>query len=342
MKAVVLEEHGPVEALQYKENHLLSELRPHEVRVQVKYCGLNHLDLWLRRGGTGDHLQLPRIPGSDMAGVITEVGSEVTQRKPGETVLIYPGIGCGHCSACASGRETLCHRFAVIGYHVDGGYAESIHIPAVNAIPIPKEEMKRWAAVPVAYVTAWNALVTKAALAPNDTVAIWGATGGLGYAAVAIAEGFGAKVIAIVGSEEKAEFLRDQGFQGDVLIRSEHLEEEIRQLTDKKGVDVVLDHVGSATFRQSLRMLARGGRLACCGVTTGPKCETDLRYIFGKQLSIFGSWMGDRADLMEVITFLQRTGRLPYIDREFPLASAREAQSYLEKGQHVGKIVLSI
>jgi len=343
MKAIVLESHGELDALTFREDIETAPLRGHEVRVDVKHCALNHLDLWLRRGGTGDRLTLPRIPGSDIAGVVTEIGSDVTHLRPGDTVLVYPGVGCGHCVACADGKETQCLHFQIIGYHVDGGYAESVTVPAKNAISINTDELSRWAAVPVSYVTAWNALITKGRLHANDTVVIWGATGGIGYAALSIAMGFGARVIAIVGSEEKRSFLQEQGFTGDIVVRGERIVKEVRALTNKAGATLVLDHVGAATWKNSLGFLARGGRLVTCGVTTGYLAETDLRVIFGKQIQISGSWMGDRSDFLEVIHFLQSKPQyLPYVYKQFGLKEARDAQACLENGEHVGKIVLNV
>lgn len=345
MKAIVVEEHGSIDVLRYTESQPIGELGSDEVRVQIKYCGLNHLDIWLRKGGTGDKLTLPRIPGSDIIGIVQETGQAVRHVRAGDTVLLYPGQGCGLCSACISGRETMCPEFKIRGYQVDGGYAELVTVDQsyVHPLSVPAEQLKLWAGVPVSYVTAWNALVTKGRLKPNDTVAIWGASGGLGYAALAIAQGFGANVIGIVGSEEKAAFLQEQGFTGSIVVRSESLLDEIKQLTQKKGVDLVLDHVGQQTWNSSLKMLARGGRLAFCGITTGPRVETDLRYIFGKQLEIYGSWMGDHQDFVQVVQFLQHHPQaLPYIYKEFPLEEARLAQAIMEKGDHVGKIVLKI
>ncbi|GAA0367697.1 zinc-binding dehydrogenase [Bacillus horti] len=343
MKAIVVEHHGSIEELRFREHTPLPELAPHQIRVQTAYCGLNHLDIWLRKGGTGDKLTLPRIPGSDVVGIVQEVGQGVRKIQVGEAVLLYPGQGCGLCPACIAGRETMCPEFQIRGYHLDGGYAEYVTVEEQCALPIPADQLKLWAGVPVSYVTAWNALVTKGQLKPIDAVVIWGASGGLGYAALSIAQAFGAKVIGIVGSKNKATFLQEQGFTGDIIIRSEDLLEEIKQLTHKRGVDLVLDHVGKQTWNISLKMLTKGGRLAFCGITSGPKVETDLRYIFGKQLSIFGSWMGDHQDFMEVVQFLkQHPQALPYIYKEFPLHDAQEAQATLEQGDHVGKVVLNV
>ncbi|SFE57907.1 alcohol dehydrogenase catalytic domain-containing protein [Alteribacillus iranensis] len=342
MKAIVLEEHGDISQLQYKEKGRKQELASDEIYVEIRYCALNHLDLWLRKGGTGDKFNLPTVPGSDISGVVAETGADVTHVKKGDAVLIYPGVSCGHCEMCANGWETRCPEFQIIGYQRDGGYAEGVVVPSKNVLRIPSDYMDQWAAVPISYVTAWNALVTKGGLNVNDTVAVWGAAGGLGFAALSIVRGFGAEAIAIVGSEEKKAFLRERGFDGHVVVRSDDILKDIRSIA-KKGVSLVLDQAGRATWNHSLKMLGRGGRLACCGITTGPKTETDLRYIFGKQLSISGSWMGDKKDLLEVITFLERQPELlPYIDRTYPLKEAGDAQKFVEEGNHNGKVLLEI
>lgn len=342
MRSVVLEQHGAVDQLKVKEQEGNQILKPDEIRVQVEYCALNHLDLWLRKGGTGDRLDLPRIPGSDIAGFVSDIGTEITHLHPGDPVLIYPGTACGQCSSCLHGKESMCAEFRVVGYNTDGGYTESINVKANHVIKIPDDNLNQWAAVPVTYITAWNALVTKAKISAKDTVAIWGASGGLGYAAASIAKGFGARVICIVGSEDKARFLLEQGFE-EVIIRSDEIVKDIRFNTNNNGVDVVLDHVGKHTWKYSLKMLKKGGRLAFCGVTTGPKAETDLRYIFAKQLAIYGSWMGDRADFDEVVQFLKpRPDLLPYVYQTYPLEDVGKAQHALEHGKHTGKILLKV
>ncbi|WP_261131699.1 zinc-binding dehydrogenase [Bacillus sp. Marseille-Q3570] len=343
MKTVILEEHGSVDQLKIHSVNLKSKLQADEVRINVKYCALNHLDIWLRRGGNGDKLNLPRIPGSDIAGIVVEKGDAVNHLEIGNAVLVYPGTSCGHCSACMKGFESQCYDFKVVGYNVDGGYTEYITVSSMNVLSVSSELLEKWAAVPISYITAWNALITKAKLNANDTVAIWGATGGLGLSAVRIAQGIGAKVIAIVGSDDKAEFLNRVGFEGEVVVRSERLTKDIRKLTDNKGVDVVLDHVGKKTWSSSLKMLKRGGRLAFCGVTTGAIAETDLRYIFGKQLTITGTWMGNRSDFVAVIDFLKsRPHLLPYIYQIINLEEVGEAHSLMEQGNHIGKILLRI
>ncbi|THE09523.1 alcohol dehydrogenase [Bacillus timonensis] len=343
MRGIVVEEHGVLDQLLYREDIKICSLRADEIRIKVLYCGLNHLDVWLRKGGTGDRLSLPRIPGSDVIGVVSEIGNEVNNLAVGDTVILYPGKGCGECDNCSKGKETLCKRFEVLGYNNNGGYCEYVQIQGKRAIKITNERLQEWAGVPVAYVTAWNALVTKGKMTAKDTVVIWGASGGLGYAALSIAKAFGAKVIGIVSSEEKISLLRKLGFEEvDFIIRDLEITQKVRELTNKRGADLVLDHVGRRTFNDSLKFLARGGRLSFCGVTTGPIAEVDLRLIFGKQITITGSWMGNLQDFHEVVQFLLRTKAFPHIDKEFPLEEVKKAQETLEEGNHIGKIILKI
>lgn len=341
MAGIVLESHGGPEKLLFKKDVDVPKLKPDEVLVNVEYCGMNHLDIWLRKGGTGDKITLPRIPGSDVVGRVAETGSEVKYVQKGDYVVLYPGKGCGACPSCINGRETLCRQFQILGYNIDGGYAEYVVSEEKRAVKIPDQFTKQWAGVPVAYVTAWNALVTKGKLTANDTVVIWGASGGLGYAALSIAKGIGANAIGIVGDESKIKFLKKNGFDRfDFITRDGDVPRKVRELTGRAGADIVLDHVGRKTFSSSLQMLARGGRLAFCGVTTGPFTEVDLRLIFGKQITITGSWMGDLKDFLEVVTFLRKKHLFPHIDKEFSVADAKVAQGFMEQGQYIGKLVL--
>lgn len=343
MSGIVVEEHGGIEQLVYKDDIELHPLKNDEIRVKVKYCGLNHLDIWLRKGGTGDRLSLPRIPGSDVVGIVSEKGKDATNVELGDAVVIYPGMGCGQCENCSRGRETLCKHFEVFGYNNNGGYCEYVKVQGKRTVKITGENLQEWAGVPVAYVTAWNALVTKGKMTARDTVVIWGASGGLGYAAMSIAKAFGARVIGIVSTKEKILFLQRRGFDDvDFVVRDSDVGKSVRELTNKTGANLVLDHVGRKTFSESLKMLARGGRLSFCGVTTGPIAEIDLRLIFGKQITITGSWMGDLQDFHEVVQFLLRTKAFPYINKEFPLADVKKAQETLEEGKHIGKVILKI
>src|SRR5699024_9361997 len=228
---------------------------PTDVLVRVLACGLNHLDLWLRQGGTGDTLSLPRIPGTDVLGGVESVGTDVDGALIGRRVLLYPGQSCGQCEHCVFGHESACRGFKILGYHVDGGYAERVVVPENLLVPVPDNSLN-WAAVPVAYITAWNALVAKGGLRAGQSIAIWGAAGGLGYAALRIALALGADPVAIVGNTDKKVWLRSNGFEGHVVVRGKNVVQEVRAHTGKRGVDLVLDHVGAHTFNSSARMLA--------------------------------------------------------------------------------------
>jgi len=312
-----------------------------EVLVDVSHCGLNHLDLWLRRGDTGDSLALPRIPGSDVLGRVAQVGEGIEDLAVGDPVLLYPGDACGACAACEDGVESACRSFGVRGYNFDGGYAEQVTAHRRGVVPLPPDADERWAAVPVSYITAWNGLVAKCGLRPGERVAVWGASGGLGHAALRIATALGCEVIAIVGSPGKEAWLREHGFVGDVVLRDDDVVRAVRTRTGNRGVDVVLDHVGAASWMTSMKMLAVRGRLAFCGVTTGYRAQTDLRHVFGKQLAVHGSWMGDRRDLADVVALLEKHPEaLPVVDKVFDLDDASDAQEHLESPGHVGKTLL--
>lgn len=314
---------------------------PGEVVVRIIAAGLNHLDLWLQQGDTGDALSLPRIPGTDALGEVVALGDGAPESLLGERVLIYPGRSCGACELCAAGHPSACRRFEILGYSFDGAYAQQIAVPAASVVPVGPDAPLSWAAVPVSYITAWNALMSKGRLAPGQVVAVWGATGGLGNAAVKIAEAVGAKVVAIVGTEEKALWLAANGFSGDIVVRGDDLVKKVRATTGGRGVDLVLDHVGSATWNDSIRMLAVRGHLAFCGVTTGHQVETDLRHIFGKQLTIAGTWIGDPSDLAAVVDLLrQHPEALPVVENSFTLDDAAAAQKAIADPAGNGKTIL--
>ena len=315
---------------------------PSEVLLRVLACGLNHLDLWLRQGDTGDSLTLPRVPGTDVLAVVESAGGEVDQSLIGTLALIYPGRSCGQCEHCQAANESACRRFQILGYHVDGGYAEYVVAPATSLVPVPEGALS-WSAVPVAYITAWNALVAKGNLRPGQSVAIWGAAGGLGNAALRIALALGAEPIAIVGDVSKVDWLRSTGFDGPTVIRSDDIVREVRAHTGKRGVDVVLDHVGAQTLDQSLGMLTAGGHLAFCGVTSGHEAQIDLRRIFGRQLTIAGTWIGNRDDLEAVVELLRNHPEaLPAVTAQFPLADAPTAQDEVSDPGRVGKVILTV
>ncbi|MFI9627453.1 zinc-binding dehydrogenase [Streptomyces sp. NPDC052042] len=338
MKVQVQEEHDAPLVLRERDEPAVGA---GEVRVRVIAAGLNHLDLWLRQGGTGDAITLPRVPGSDVFGTVVETGDGVPSDLLGTRVVVYPGRACDKCHHCAAGHPSACRAFRILGYQYDGGYAQSVVVPAGSVVPLPHDAPREWAAVPVSYITAWNALVAKGGLKADDVVAVWGATGGLGNAAVRIARAIGAHVVALVGSDEKASWLSATGFDGDIVVREDDVVRRVRATTDGRGVDMVLDHVGAATWNASLRMLAVRGHLAFCGVTTGHSVEMDLRPVFGKQLTVAGSWMGDAADLAAAVALLRdHPEALPVIENSFSLDDAGSAQEALSDPAGNGKIIL--
>jgi NADPH:quinone reductase-like Zn-dependent oxidoreductase len=342
MKAIAFSEHGAPEVLRYAEVRQ-PEIGADEVLVRVRACALNHLDLWVRRGMPGITIPMPRIPGSDIAGEVARVGEKVSGVRPGERVLLSPGISCGHCVYCLRGDDNFCRQYTLFGYKVDGGYAEYVASPAMNVIPMPANlGFEEAAAIPLVFLTAWHMLMTRAQLKPDETVLVLGAGSGVGSAAIQIAKVAGARVIATAGSEAKLQKARELGADETFLHSIEHWSREVRRLTDGRGVDVVVEHVGDATWQESLASLAVGGRLVTCGATTGYEGRIDLRHLFSRHISILGSYMGSKAELYPVIDLVRRGRVRPVIDTVMPLAKAREAHERLEKREQFGKIVLRI
>ena len=342
MKAIVYSEHGGPEVLrcvEVPEPHV----GPQQVLVRVRACALNHLDLWLRRGLPSMEIPLPHIPGSDIAGEVAKLGEGVARVKPGERVLLAPGISCGQCEACLAGRDNFCRDYTLFGAGVDGGCAEYVVSPAVNVISIPaKLTFEEAAAIPLVFLTAWHMLITRAQLRPGETVLVLGAGSGVGSAAIQIAKVAGARVIATAGSEAKLQKARELG-AGDWIDHSKQdIAQEVKRLTNRRGVDVVFEHVGAATWEKSIRSLAPGGRLVTCGATTGYDGKIDIRYLFTRHLSILGSFMGSKAELYAVLELFERGLLKPVIDRVLPLEKCAEAHARLENREQFGKIVLKV
>jgi NADPH:quinone reductase-like Zn-dependent oxidoreductase len=342
MKAVIFSEHGGPEVLRYAERPE-PEIGPEEVLIRVRACALNHLDLWVRRGMPGIAIPMPHIPGSDIAGEVARVGANVVGVKAGERVLLSPGISCGQCVHCLKGNDNFCRQYTLFGYRVDGGYAEYVRSPAVNAIPIPaKLGFEEAAALPLVFLTAWHMLITRAQLKPDETVLVLGAGSGVGSAAIQIAKVAGARVIATAGSELKLQKAKELGADDVFLHTIKHWSREVKRLTERRGVDVVVEHVGEATWQESLASLAVGGRLVTCGATTGYDGRIDLRYLFSRHLSILGSYMGSKAELYSVLDLVNRGLVKPVIDTVMPLEKASDAHARLEKREQFGKIVLRV
>jgi NADPH:quinone reductase-like Zn-dependent oxidoreductase len=340
MKAIIFSEHGGPEVLRYIDVPKPS-IRATEVLIRVRACALNHLDLWVRRGLPGVAIPMPHIPGSDIAGEVVEVGELVTRVQVGQKVLLAPGVSCGQCQQCLAGNDNFCRRYTLLGYLVDGGCAEFVKAPEANAIPIPGAlSFEQAAAIPLVFLTAWHMLVTRAHLQPGEDVLVLGGGSGVGSAAIQIARVMGARVMATVGTEEKKKKARELG--ADVVINhsEQDIAEEVKRVTGRRGVDVVFEHVGTATWEKSVASLAPGGRLVTCGATTGYEAKLDLRYLFTRQLTLLGSFMGSKAELYSVLKLVSEGKLHPVIDRTMPLAQCAEAHTRLEKREQFGKIVL--
>jgi len=342
MKAIVFHQHGGPDVLKY-EDAAEPSLRANDVLVRVKACALNHLDLWVRRGLPNVPIPLPHIPGSDIAGEIAKIGADVTSVRVGQKVVLAPLVSCGKCPACLAGLDNHCRQATNLGYMIDGGCAEFVRAPEVNCLPYP--ENLKWeeaAAIPLVFQTAWHMLITRAQLQPGEDVLILGAGSGVGSAAIQIAKFFGARVIATAGSDEKLSKAKELGADYLINHKSQKIRDEVRRISNKRGVDVVFEHVGAATWEDSLASLAPTGRLVTCGATTGYDAKVDLRFLFSRQLSLLGSYMGTKTELQTVMK-LVASGRLkPVVDRVFPLAEAAAAHSYLESGSQFGKVVLTL
>ncbi len=340
MKAVVFHEHGGVDRLRY-EDRPDAVVKDNEVLVRVRACALNHLDIWGRIGLPGIHIPLPHISGSDICGEVVSTGRLVTRARSGDAVIVSPGLSCGVCEYCLSGRDSMCRSYKIIGYLVDGGYAELVSVPEVNIIPMPEWlKPEEAAAVPLVFMTAWHMLVTKAEVSPGEYVLVLGAGSGVGSAAIQIAKLFGARVIATAGSEGKLRLAKILGADELVNHSEQDLAAEARRITEKRGVDIVFEHVGSATWEKSVKALAAGGRLVTCGATTGYMGQTDIRYLYSRQLSILGSYMASKGELLKVIDLVNQRRLKPVVDKVYPLAEAGKAQQRMEKREHFGKIVL--
>jgi NADPH:quinone reductase-like Zn-dependent oxidoreductase len=340
MKAVRIHQFGGPEVLSY-EDIPDPLLRKDQVTVRVRACSLNHLDVWVRKGLPG--VKLPHILGSDIAGEVAEIGEYVSGFTTGQRVLVAPMHFCGHCENCVEGLQNQCRTFTVLGNGVDGGNCELIAVPPANVIPIPESlGFAQAASVPLVFVTAWHMLVGRAGMRPGQTVLVLGASSGVGIAAIQIAKLFHCRVITTAGDEAKLAKGKELGADYGINHYQQKISEEVRKITNKEGVDIVVEHVGGATWDESVRSLKSGGTLVTCGATTGPNVAIDLRHLFGRQLSLLGSYMGTMGELHEVFKHVF-AGRLkPVVDRVFPLSEIRAAHEYLEKSQMFGKVVLSI
>ncbi|HKZ89554.1 MAG TPA: zinc-binding dehydrogenase [Thermoplasmata archaeon] len=343
MKAVVFRAYGGPQVLEVDPRHPDPVPGPDQIILRVRAASVNHLDLFVRAGIPTLKLTLPHILGADASGEIASVGSDVTDLEVGERVVVNPGISCGVCEFCTTGDDPLCVDYKILGEHLPGTYAEQVAVPARNVVRLPTDfAWEAAAAAPLVFMTAWRLLVTRARIRPGEDVLILGAGAGVSTAAIQIAKLAGCTVFVTSSSEAKLEKAKALG--ADVLINYNEVpwSKAVWELTGKRGVDVVLDHVGSATFKDSVRSLRRGGRFVSPGATAGPLVELDMRYLFWRQLSILGSTMSSMREFEEVMK-LVFMGRLkPVVDRVLPLEDAPKAHEVLEKGEQFGKIVLKV
>lgn len=342
MRAVRFHEHGGPEVL-ICEDAPDPVVPPGGVVVRVAACALNHLDLWQRRGLDRVTLPMPHTSGADVAGTIAEVGPGVEGLTVGQRVMLQPGLSCGYCARCLSGRDFLCAHYDVLGYQSAGGYAEYVAVPAANIIPLPDAiDLTTAAAFPLTFLTAWHMLFAGGHLTENDTVLVVAAGSGVGQAAVQIARHRRARVIATARGEDKCDRARALGADAVIDSTVDDVPKRVKALTDGRGVDVVIEHVGVATWNGSVRSLARGGRLVTCGATTGYETSLDLRHLFARQLTFVGSYMGAKSELLTAAQAFFAGHLAPVIDTTFPLAEAADAHRRLEAGRQFGKIVLTV
>jgi NADPH:quinone reductase-like Zn-dependent oxidoreductase len=339
VKAVRFHQHGSADVLRYEDAPDPSARAGWAV-VRVRACALNHLDLWERTGIERVRIPMPHISGSDVAGEVVDPGGGSV--PAGTRVLLYPGLSCGECEACREGRENLCASFDVLGLLSHGGYAELVAVPSGNLVPIPDSvDFVSAAAFPLTFLTAWHMLVTLARVREGDTVLVLAGGSGVGQAAIPIARLHGARVFA-TSAPGKMEQTLTLGAEQVFDHYAEDFSRRIKASTAGRGADIVIEHVGEATWDRSVRSLARGGRLVTCGATTGASASLDLRHLFARQLSLIGSYMGTRSELSQAATHFFAGRLAPAIDTTIPLADAANAQRRLEAKEHFGKIVLEV
>jgi len=342
MKAVVITEYGQLDKINVVEV-AKPKPGPGEVLVQVKCAALNHLDIWVARGRPGAKLSMPHILGSDAAGIVAEVGADVQGISVGAEVIINPGLGCGRCEYCRRGEQSECLEFGIVGMSRPGTFAEFVTVPATNVYAKPKHlDFNEAAALPLAYVTAWRMLMTRAEVKPGDTILIHGIGGGVALAALQLAKMANAEVIVTSSSDEKLKKAKQLGADHIINYKTGDVKDAVMSITNGRGVDIVFETVGSATWQTDFAVVRRGGKIVICGVTGGPKAETNLQALYWNQLNILGSTMGSDEDFLKMLLAVSESKLKPVIDSVFPLAKGRDAMTKMETGQQFGKIVLNV
>jgi len=341
-EAVVLRTHGGPEVLA-RETIELPEPGPREVRVRVRAVALNHMDIWVRRGLPNLKLAYPHRLGCDIAGEVDALGPGARGVKAGDRVVVSPGVSCGVCDRCLSGQDNLCRQYGILGEHLSGGYSQHVVVPDANMLPYPGElPFEQAAAVPLVFLTAWQMVALKAAVKPGQTVLVQAAGSGVSSAAIQIAKLFGARVLATTSTDAKAERARALGADEVINYATQDFVAEVKARTGKRGVDVVIDHVGGDVLARSVLATASGGRIVTCGATAGHEAKIDLRHVFFRQIELLGSTMGSKGTLFGILDHV-RAGRLrPVVDRVMPLWDAAAAHRVLEAREAFGKVVLAV
>ncbi len=317
--------------------------KANEILLRVRAVALNHLDLWVRAGIPGAKLPMPHILGSDIAGEVVAVGDLCTRVKPGQRVVLSPGLSCRQCLACLEGRDNECRSYKVQGAAAPGGYRELMTAPEYAAIPIPDSlAFEEAAAAPLVFLTAWHMLIGRARMQPGEDVLVLAASSGVGMAAVQIAKLFQCRVLTTAGSEAKMARARELGADEVINHYTDDIAAAAKKFTGKRGVDIVFEHVGAATWQKSLDSLAPTGRLVTCGATAGPQVGLDLRYLFSKHWELHGSYMGTMAELQRVLRFVFEGRLRAVVDRVYPLSEARAAHERVENKEQFGKVVLRV
>jgi NADPH:quinone reductase-like Zn-dependent oxidoreductase len=341
MRAVLLREHGGPEVLRVEEVPDPTP-GPGQVVVRVRACALNHLDIWVRRGIPGAPFHLPMITGADIAGDVHSVGADVEGWSPGDPVMVAPGVSCGACPRCDAGADHLCPKYGILGETQPGGLAELVCVPAVNLFAKPERlTYPDAAALSLSFLTAWHMLVARAELREGETVLVHAGGSGVGSCAVQIAKHLGARVIATAGSDRKQALAKDLGADETIGYRDEDFVARVKALTDRRGVDVVFEHVGGEVFERSLRCLAWAGRLVTCGATTGVDARINLRHLFFKSQSILGSTMGSRHEFAQLVSLYDAGHFRSVIDRVVPMEAIADAHRAIEAREVFGKVVVT-
>ena len=342
MKAIAITGQGSLEKVQFIEVERPT-VGPREVLVETRAAALNHLDLFVRNNLDSLKLTPPHIAGADGVGVVAELGGEVSQVKVGDRVLINPALSCGVCEFCQAGEQSLCVRFGIMGETCAGTFAEYFKVPQDNVHPVPEGfSWEEAAAFPLVFVTAWRMLISKAAIKPGEDILILGIGGGVSTAVLQIVKAIGLRAFVTSSSDDKLQQAQKLGADAVINYKTQDFAREIRHLTNRRGVDVVVDSVGGDSYSQSLASLVKGGRLVTCGATAGPRPQTDLQRIFWNQLSVFGSTMGNRREFAAMLSFVRKRGVKPVIDQVVPLTEGAQAFARMEEGKQFGKIVLKV